>query len=255
VQIETSWRPPKEQRPGTLQKQEYRMLDVPDNPDAEPPCLHTKTALIVFGRGAGKTITVCVEEECPVHDPATAARLAKEQSENPEPVVAPAPEGESEEEAQARQAEYEQQRKEYEAEQERKAADRQAELERQQKEYEAEQKRREKHHKERIAGLERIIEQAPAVLDAVQLRLTLELLIHLSPYGLFEEAAEHFVGSNENHNKSEDEILSEALAACADHKLVAFFLRPLLTEPLGVSSEVPHIGTARQVSLMGSEEA
>ena len=93
-------------------------------------------------------------------------------------------------------------------------------MERQQKEYEAEQKRREKHHKERIAGLERIIEQAPAVLDAVQLRLILELLIHLSPYGLFEEAAEHFAGSDENHNKTDDEILGDAFAACADDKLM-----------------------------------
>ncbi|WP_251106809.1 ParB/RepB/Spo0J family partition protein [Alloacidobacterium dinghuense] len=218
VQIETSWRPLKGQRPGTLQKHDYRVLDVPDNPDTEPPCPHTKTALIVFGRGAGKTVTICVEGECPVHDPATSARLAKEQAENPEPVMAPAPEEESEEEAQARQAEYEQQRKEYEAEQERKDADRQAELERQQKEYEAEQKRRDKQHKERIAALERIIENAPAVLDAVQLRFILELLIHLSPDGLFEEAAEHFVGSDESHNKCEDEILSEAMAACADNK-------------------------------------
>jgi ParB family transcriptional regulator, chromosome partitioning protein len=39
VQIETTWRPAKEQRPGILPKHSYRELDTPDNPDAEPSCL------------------------------------------------------------------------------------------------------------------------------------------------------------------------------------------------------------------------
>ena len=37
VTIETAWRARKEQHPGALQKHEYRELDIPDNPDAEPP--------------------------------------------------------------------------------------------------------------------------------------------------------------------------------------------------------------------------
>jgi ParB family chromosome partitioning protein len=57
VQLETAWRNPKEQRPGALQKHQYRELDTPDNPDAEPPCPTTKTAIIVFGRNAGKTVS------------------------------------------------------------------------------------------------------------------------------------------------------------------------------------------------------
>ncbi len=64
----------------------------------------------------------------------------------------------------------------------------------------------------------------------MQLRTFIELLLHLSPYGLFEDAAEHFVGDDENHNKTEDEILTEALANTTDDKLMGFVLRLLLTE-------------------------
>jgi ParB family chromosome partitioning protein len=203
------------------------LLDTPDNPDAEPPCPHTHSALIVFGRNAGHTVTICTESDCPVHDPATAARLAREQAEHPAPVMAPAPENETEEEAQARKAEFEQQRREYEAERARKAAERQAELERQQKEYEAEVKRHEKEYKARLATLERIVAQAPALLHAAQLRFILELLIERTSYGAFEEAAQHFAQDEE---KTETEILSEALSQCTEEHLAGFLLRLLLSE-------------------------
>lgn len=230
VQIETAWRPPKEQRPGALSKNGYRILDVPDNPDAEPPCPNTRTALIVFGRGAGKTATICTDDECPVHDPATAARIAREQAENPVPAMDPTTDEETEEEAEARQEEYEKRRKEHEAEQERVAAERRAAFERQQEEYEAEVKRRDEQRKSHLATLEHIIERAPASFNAAQLRLVIELLLNLSSYGLFEDVAAYFVGDDENNSKSDYEILSEALAACADDKLTGFVLRLVLTE-------------------------
>ena len=75
VSIETAYRAPKEQRPGALQKHQIRELDVPDNPDAEPPCAHTKAAIIVFGKHAGRTLTVCTDNNCPVHNPSEAARI------------------------------------------------------------------------------------------------------------------------------------------------------------------------------------
>jgi ParB family chromosome partitioning protein len=46
VTIETAWRAPKDQRPGALSRHQYRELDIPDNPDAEPPCNHAKAAII-----------------------------------------------------------------------------------------------------------------------------------------------------------------------------------------------------------------
>lgn len=230
VQIETAWRPPKEQRSGALPRKSYRVLDAPDNSDAEPPCPNAKTALIVFGRGAGKTVTVCIDDDCPVHDPTTAARVAREQATAADRVMEPAADGEADEEVEAREQEYEQRRKEYEVEQERLAAERKTAFEQRQKEYEAEAQRREEQHKARLDTLERIIEQAPASFNAAQLRLLVELLLNLSPYGLFEEVAEHFVGDDENHNKTDDQILNEALSACADEKLMGFVLRLVLTE-------------------------
>src|SRR6202046_1832480 len=95
VTIETAWRAPKEQHPGALQKHQYRELDIPDNPDAEPPCPHTKSALIVFGKHAGHSLTVCANPDCPVHNPREAARLAREEAENPAPVMEPAAEEET----------------------------------------------------------------------------------------------------------------------------------------------------------------
>jgi ParB family chromosome partitioning protein len=248
VQIETTWRPVKEQRPGALNKNDYRVLDIADNPDAEPPCPNTKAALIVFGRGAGKTLTVCTDDNCPVHNPAIAAQIAKQQAENPQPVMEPAAPQETEEEAQARQAEYEQRRREYEAERERQHQECKAEEERQQEQYEAEQKNRDKEYKARVATLERIVEEAPVAFDAAQLRLFVELLLHLSPYGLFEEVAEHFVGDNQNNGKTDDEILREALAACADDKLTGFVLRLLLT----VHTDMPR---GEQTDLLAKAEA
>ncbi|RXH54466.1 MULTISPECIES: ParB/RepB/Spo0J family partition protein [Acidobacteriaceae] len=159
VTIETAWRAPKEQRPGALQKHQYRELNIPDNPDAEPPCSHTKSALIVFGKHAGRTLTVCIEPDCPVHNPREVARVAAD----PPPVMAPPAEQETEEEAAQREAEHEQRMAEYRAEQERKEEERKAEFDRQQKEYEAEQARRDKQCKARVATFDRILDQAPAV--------------------------------------------------------------------------------------------
>ena len=72
VAIETAWRAPKEQRPGALQRHQYRELDIPD---AGPPCCHTKSAIIVFGKHAGRTLPVCAEPDCSVHNPREAARV------------------------------------------------------------------------------------------------------------------------------------------------------------------------------------
>ena len=237
VQIETTWRPAKEQRPGILPKHSYRELDAPDNPDAEPPCPNTKSALIVFGRHAGKTITVCTDDHCPVHDPATAARLSKQEADNPAPVMEPAPEEETEEEAEQRQADYEQRRTEHEAEQQRREEERKTEYERQQKEYEAEQKRREKLSKARTATFDRILENAPVMFTAAQLRIFLRLLVHIDPYSFLEEVASHFAGNDENAQQTDEEIVLAALDNTADDKLTGFALRLALTDHVGIPPE------------------
>jgi len=237
VQIETTWRPAKEQRPGILAKHSYRELDTPDNPDAEPPCPNTKSALIVFGRHAGKTITVCTDDHCPVHDPATAARLAKQEADDPAPVMEPATEEETEEEAEQRQADYEQRRTEHDAEQQRRDEERKTEYERQQKEYEAEQKRREKLSKARTATFDRILDKAPAMFTAAQLRIFLRLLVHIDPYSFLEEVASHFAGNDENAQETDEEIVLAALDNTADDKLIGFALRFALADHVSIPRE------------------
>ncbi|WP_052201021.1 ParB/RepB/Spo0J family partition protein [Terriglobus sp. TAA 43] len=241
VQIETSLRPPQQQKPGALNKNAYRMLDLPDNPDADLPCNTTRTALIVYGRGIGNTVMVCTDNQCPVHDPTTAARIAKEHAEHPAPVAAPAVDDETDEERQAREEENERRWLAYDAEAERRRVEREDAFEREQKEYEAEAKRREEAYHARVATLERIVEHAPLVFTPDQLRLVIQILLNDAPYGLFEEAAGHYMPDGENHGRTDDEVLTEALIVCVDEKLPAFLLRLLLTEhrafPLGEQTD------------------
>lgn len=233
VSIETAWRAPKEQRPGALQKHQYRELDVPDNLDAEQPCAHTRPAIIVFGKHAGRTQTVCVEPDCPVHNPREAARVAAD----PPPTLTPAPEQETEAEAAQRQAEHEQRMAEYRAEQERREEERKAEFERQQKEYEAEQATREEQRKTRVATFERIIEHAPASFTAPQMRVFLRLLIEMEPYSYLEDVAAHFAQGDENTQQSDEEIVLAALEGTADEKLTGLALRIVLSDHVGIPHE------------------
>ena len=225
VQLETAWRNPKEQRHGALQKNQYRELPAPDNPDAEPPCPHTKVAIIVFGRNVGKTVAVCTDTDCPIHNPHVAAQRAAD----PPPTMPPAPEAETEEEAEVREAEYEQRRKEYAAEQQRKEEERKQEFERQQKEYEAEQSRRDKQRRARLAIFDRILASAPPVFSAAQLRVFLAALVNLDPYDFAEDVAAFYVGDNENNQQAPEEVLSTTLTALPDEKLTEFALRLVLT--------------------------
>jgi len=96
VQIENGYRSPKEQRPGAVLRGQFREVEtVMQNPDAEPapPCAAAKPAIIVYGKRAGTSITVCTDNHCAIHDPRAAARLA----ENPTPTMSPAPEAETDE--------------------------------------------------------------------------------------------------------------------------------------------------------------
>ena len=205
-----------------------------ENPDAEPamPCPATKTAIIVYGKQLGRKLTVCTDKNCPVHDPEAAAEAAA----NPAPTIAPAPEAETEEEAAQREAEHGQRLAEYRAEQERREEERKAEFERQQKEYEAEQARRDKQRKARVATFERIIEQAPASFNSVQMRVFLCLLIHLD-YSFLEEVATHFANGDENAQQSDEEIVLGALDGTADEKLTGLALRLVLSDHIGIPHE------------------
>jgi ParB family chromosome partitioning protein len=236
IQIENGWRNAKAQRPGAVQRGHFREIDTAvENPDAEPvlPCEAARPALIVYGKRVGTTITVCTDNHCPVHDP----RAAAAQVANPAPKLAPAPVEETEEEAAARQQRYEQEQKEYEEEQERRAEERRQEQEREEQAWEAERARREKLEKARTATFDRILDNAPAMFTAAQLRVVLRALINLDPYDFLDDVAEHFAAGNENHDKSTEEIVLGALDSITDDKLTAFALRLVLTGSTSIPRE------------------
>jgi ParB family chromosome partitioning protein len=223
VTIETVWRSPKEQRSGALSKNQYREL-APDNPDAEPLCPSAKAAIIVFGKHVGRTVTVCLDDECPVHTNHQHHKPAE-----PPPSMPPAPEQETEEEEAQREAKHEQRVAEYETEQKRKEEERKAEFERQQKELEAEQTRREKQRKARLKTFERILANAPATFTAPQLRVFLSALVNLDPYDFAEDVASFYVGDDENNQQTPEEVLFFTLTNLPDEKLTQFALRLVLT--------------------------
>ena len=73
VQIETAYRSSKERQQGTLSRNEYTDLEMSteDSEDGEnvSPCEASKTAIVVYGDGAGTTRKVCTDPNCPVHHP------------------------------------------------------------------------------------------------------------------------------------------------------------------------------------------
>jgi ParB family transcriptional regulator, chromosome partitioning protein len=246
VQIETSWRSRNEQRSGVLERGEYEMLDTPENPDAEPPCPFTRTALIVYGKRVGTTVSVCTEGDCPVHNPTEAA---------PEPVPGPVtiqqPEAEpvreeTEEEATERQQEAELLGKEFEEEQQRQAEERRIAFERQQQEYEAERARKAELLAQRTATFERILNAAPTAFSATQFRVFLRLLVNLDPYTFVDDVAEHFAIEHEDSDKTSEELLLSALDALTDDKLTGFALRLVLTQhhPIPREGEVDFLTEA-----------
>ena len=236
VQIENGWRNPKEQRPGAVQRGHVREIPtVTENPDAEPvmPCAAAKTAIVVYGKQLGRKLTVCTDKHCPVHDPEAAAQAAA----HPAPTIAPASEAETEEEAAERRAEFERQRAEYEEERQRKEEERKQEFELEQAEFEAERHRRAETLKAREATFNGILENAPAIFNAAQLRVFLRALVNLDPYTLTDDVAEYFAGDTENNQQTAEEILTAALAETQDEKLASFALRLALTGYVAIPRE------------------
>jgi ParB family chromosome partitioning protein len=121
--------------------------------------------------------------------------------------MAPAPEAETAEESETRKADYEQRTAEYQADEQRKEEERKQQFEQQQKEYEAEQTRREKQRKARLVTFNRILTSAPPTFSAAQLRVFLNALINLDPYDFAEDVAAFYVGSDENNQKTTEEVL------------------------------------------------
>ena len=190
---------------------------------------------MVYGKRVGTTVTVCTDNNCPVHDPRAAARAA----EHPAPVMAPAPPEETEEEAEVRRQQFEEEQKAHQQE-ERRTEERRQEFERQQQEQEAEAAKRDKLRKKREATFERIVAEAPPVFTAAQLRVLLRAFINLDPYTFADDlAAEISEGSDndENDNRSAEEVLLSAIDSTADDNLTGFAARLALAGHRGIPGE------------------
>ena len=232
IQIENGYRAPKEQRPGAVRSGTFREVEI-DNSNAEPvmPCEAAKPALIVYGKRVGATITVCTENNCPVHDPRAAARAA----EHPAPVMAPAPEADTDAQAEERRQQYEVQQKAHQEEEERRAEERKQKEEQQEKEREAEFAVRDKLRKKREATFERIVAEAPPVFTAPQLRVILRALVNLDPYTFADDLAEDM--ADENEQRSAEEVLLALIEGTGDDKLTSFAARLALAGHRGIPRE------------------
>ena len=237
VQIENGYRSPKEKRPGAVQRGHFREIEHTDNPDAEPvsACEAAKPAIIVYGKRVGTTLTVCTDNNCPVHDPRAAARKAQQEQENPTPVMVPPAEEETPEEAAKREAEYEQRRKEHQAEEDRRTEERRQQFEREEQEREAEHERRDQLRKQREATFERILENAPQTFTAAQLRVLLRAIVNLDPYTFADDLAEDI--ADENEQRSAEEVLLSTIDNTTDDKLTRFALRLALSGHVGIPRE------------------
>jgi ParB family chromosome partitioning protein len=79
VRIETDHRNPNERQPGTLSRREYTQIEAleVEDEDSEPVTHYeaSKTAIVVYGEGAGNVRTVYTDPECPVHHPSRVAPI------------------------------------------------------------------------------------------------------------------------------------------------------------------------------------
>ena len=138
--------------------------------------------------------------------------------------MAPAAEEETAGEAAQREAEYEQRRKEHQAEEDRRAEERRQQFEREQQEEEAAHELRDQLRKQREATFERILENAPDIFTAAQLRVLLRAIVHLNPYTFADDLAVEVNGDDENDQRSAEEVLLSTIDNTADNKLTRFAL-------------------------------
>ena len=250
VQIEDGWRKPSEKRPEAVQRGHFREIETPDNLDAEPvaPCEASKPAIVVYGKRVGATLTVCTDNDCPVHDPRAAARAA----EHPAPVMPAAPPAETEEEAEERKQRHEQQRKAYATEQLRRVEESRLQEEREEQEHEAEFAKRDSLRKKREASFELIVAEAPPVLTAAQLRVILRALVNIDPYTFADDLAADISEDSENDKRSAEEVLLSAIDATDDDKLAGFATRLALAGHRGIprESEIDFLAEAEAAFLL-----
>ena len=232
VQIEDGWRKPSEKRPEAVQRGHFREIDTSnENPDAEPvaACAFAKPALVVYGKRVGTILTVCTDNNCPIHDPRAAARAAEHSA----PVMAP--ETKTAEKAEERRQQYEAHNQADRQEEQRRAEERRQHQEQEEKQREAEFAKRDTLRKQREATFERIVAEAPPVFTATQLRVILRALVNLDPYTFADDLAKDM--ADENDMRSAEQVLLDLIDGTDDDKLTRFAVRLALAGHRGIPYE------------------
>jgi len=91
-------------------------------------------------------------------------------------------------------------------------------------------------HKARVSKFDRIIDKAPAMFSAAQLRVFLRALVNIDPY-TFDDVAEHLAANDENNEQSSEEILLSTIDGLPDDKLTGFALRLVFTGHTAIPRE------------------
>lgn len=240
VQIVNGYSSTAEQWPNSVRRGTFREVEaIAANPDAEPatPCPTAKPAIIVAGRLVGTTFTVCVDNNCPVHNPLAGRKLQGQNPSIPAPAPAPTQKPESEKERKARQKE-----------EARKAEEQRLQNEQQEKEREAERAKRERVMKTRTSTFNRIVDNAPAMFTAAQLRVFLRALANINPYTFADDVAQLFDTTEESSKQTAEEILTSTIDKLTDDKLTGFALRLVLTgqTPIPEATENDFLGEAER---------
>jgi ParB family chromosome partitioning protein len=100
-------------------------------------------------------------------------------------------------------------------------------------------------HKARVSKFDRILDRAPAMFNAAQLRVFLRALVTIDPYA-FDDVAEHLAANDDNNEQSSEEILLSTIDGLPDDKLTGFALRLVLTghTPIPRESEIDFLSEA-----------
>ena len=239
VQIVNGYSSTADQWPDSVRRGTFREVEViAENPDAEPtsPCPTAKPAIIVAGRLVGTTFTVCTDNHCPVHNPLAGRKLQGQNPTTPT-TAAPTPIPESDKARKARQKE-----------EARKAEEQRLQNEQQEKEREAERARRERVMKTRTSTFNRIVDNAPAMFTAAQLRVFLRALANINPHTFADDVAQLFDTDEETNQQTAEEILTSTIDKLTDDKLTGFALRLVLTgqTPIPDAKEIDFLGEAER---------
>lgn len=163
------------------------------------PCESSKTAIVVYGEGAGSTRTVCTDPDCPVHHPRRVIQIDPDAEER-------------------------------------------------QRKHEKEQARRKRLLKSRAECFKRIVDNAPSIFTAPQIRVLLRALVHIDPYQFTDDVAAYYV-TDENNQQTADEVLASVVDGLADEELTGFTIRLVLTTHAQIprENEIDYLTEAEQV--------